>query len=183
MRTCLIIGNAANFREDLEAVKKFDCAVDFTIAVKRTIYQYSGQVDVFATLHPEMVADHIRRRFDAGFDMSFDVYTSKHVQLDHHTLGIKDILVYEKDWGGSSGLYAVQIATQIYSFDRILLAGMPLDQQPRAGDEGRWAPSDRGIARYREAWEKHFEQYASKVRSLSGWTQQLLGAPDKYWLG
>lgn len=84
-----------------------------------------------------------------------------------------------EEWGGSSGLYAVQIAINVFRLDRIVLCGVPIE----AG-----AGHIRGVEHwddaplYRQGWRRARPYIANRVRSMSGWTRELLGYPDRDWL-
>jgi hypothetical protein len=79
--------------------------------------------------------------------------------------------------GGSSSMFAVNIATHIFGYDRIILAGVPLDRSGRFyGDPQH--DGQAGYEGFRPAWEAAAARGdLSHVRSLSGWTRELLGAP------
>jgi hypothetical protein len=59
-----------------------------------------------------------------------------------------------------------------------VLAGVPLDY--RQGHFNKAAPWADG-ANYRKGWVDHVADMIN-VRSMSGWTRELLGAPDAAWL-
>ncbi len=62
--------------------------------------------------------------------------------------------------------------------DRMVLCGVPLDPaEAHYDDDKRWADA----GNYRRGWVTHKDEMSS-VRSMSGWTSQLLGAPDREWL-
>ena len=79
--------------------------------------------------------------------------------------------------GGSSGLYACQVA-QALCFRKAVLCGVPMTSDPRFFDPAPWA----GSARYRQAWARHKDRLGF-VRSMSGWTRDLLGEPDDLFMG
>ena len=80
------------------------------------------------------------------------------------------------DVAGSSGWAAAKMA-RLMGFDEIILCGIPIDD--RAYTNGRPARSfeDQEILQgYRRAIEGDTEHH-SAIRSMSGWTRELLGAP------
>ena len=98
--------------------------------------------------------------------------------------------------GGSSGLFAVTIALDM-GYDRIVLAGCPMEGALRVtypdgypgncgeDKDGYHDPmpnQSRGFAVYQQAWTRHFDLIKDKTRSVSGWTQELLGAPTAEWI-
>jgi hypothetical protein len=187
MMRCLIIGNGANFLYEADEAKKF-CTYNYTIVVKRVLYQYRGHVSAFVSLHPEWCNEYLQLRSDFGYNMGFDVYVPSLFPLSdaqRQQYGFTGRVYKAEDgWAGSSGLYAIRVARQLLGFDKIVLAGMPMDTQARYGDpvDSVWAGGDSGVHRYRRGWKQHLEHYQSQVRSMSGWTKDLLGKPDKKWL-
>lgn len=96
--------------------------------------------------------------------------------------GVASTVVKTK-WFGTSGLYAVQIALDELKADGVILAGVPID-----ANAGTLAPehslmSDAiRVAGYRPEWILALPEIKDRVRSMSGWTRDLLGAPDADWL-
>jgi hypothetical protein len=74
---------------------------------------------------------------------------------------------------GSSSLFAVRWALYC-GYRRIVLCGVPLTGVGPCGD----------YARFRAGWETNLDTWPLRecVRSMSGWTRELLGAPDDEFL-
>jgi hypothetical protein len=85
---------------------------------------------------------------------------------------------WTRDWAGSSGLFAVKIAREL-GHERVILAGVPMTVQG-----GHFRRRQRWTAAFgfRPAWERRRAELAPYVRSMSGWTQEIFGAPDRAWL-
>lgn len=79
--------------------------------------------------------------------------------------------------GGSSGLYAVEVARHVGA-TRIVLCGVPMDASVNPYHGATW----RGHRDHRPTW-KQLAAELDDVRSMSGWTADLLGLPDPTWLG
>jgi len=84
--------------------------------------------------------------------------------------------------GGSSGLFAVLGALEL-GYDQLILCGVTMDgkkkHDPTAGQLiDATCPYDS----YRPGWYKVQAQIKDKVRSMSGWTAELLGKPTREWL-
>jgi hypothetical protein len=63
--------------------------------------------------------------------------------------------------------------------DRVVLAGIPLTRQAGHCDEaGDW----RDAEKYRREWQDSADEMRPYVRSMSGWTRELLGEPTSEWL-
>jgi hypothetical protein len=88
--------------------------------------------------------------------------------FSHHT----------RDWQGSSGLFMVKIALE-EGFTHIILCGVPMDVD--ANHITRHKPWH-GAPGFARGWHRHMQELKPFVRSMSGWTQQVLGAPDMLWL-
>lgn len=140
---------------------------DAVCAVNDMISLWPGRLDYAASLHVEKLAAWIKKRKG---NKNFRVYSNS----------AKTGLVHRdrKDGGGSSSLFAV-FAMLDEGFDKIVVAGAPMI--PTAGHIVRkqaWA-SAHG---YRKGWINHHAIIAGKVRSMSGWTMERLGAPTAEWL-
>jgi hypothetical protein len=92
-----------------------------------------------------------------------------------------DVVPARLDQSGSSGLFAVRIALDVLKARRVVLAGMPMDDSPHVYDAGR--RSGPSFVPYRPEWRRAArDEFGGRVRSLSGWTADLLGRPDPEWL-
>lgn len=84
------------------------------------------------------------------------------------------VLVWRyKDPQGSSGLFALHVALTRLGYKRAVLAGIPI------ADEGQDASY---ATNYLQAWRERAPSYGDSVRSMSGNTNGLFGAPTKEWL-
>jgi hypothetical protein len=58
-------------------------------------------------------------------------------------------------------------------YQRIILCGCPLiGKNDKAGS----------YETFRRGWEARRQELEDRVRSMSGWTREYLGAPDREWL-
>lgn len=171
MKRALILGAAACLWDDLKALGHWDGDV---IVVNRAGIHYPGRIDHWVTLHPEMLGGWIEARAVAFGPGEFETWCQKEGdEVDH--------VVTDIEPRGSSGLFAVRIAL-LLGYERVVLAGMPIDDRPhfydadgkRSGPPFRYYMPDWLRARRRE--------FNGRVRSISGWTGEILGMPDKEWL-
>lgn len=82
-------------------------------------------------------------------------------------------------WDGSSGLFALQCALFEMGASAAILCGLPMES--RAGHfsvPGPWAST----TDYRRAFRAALPEIGGRVRSMSGWTQELLGSPTPTWI-
>lgn len=88
-----------------------------------------------------------------------------------------DQIVNLSDTEGSSGLQAVWVGKQYLGYDKIILAGVPMTNEPRISpnpyNEGNYQ------AGFFHVWVKYRDILKEFVRSLSGNTMELLGAPQQ----
>lgn len=149
-------------------------------AVNDAGWIYPGDIEAWCTLHPEMWPEWIAKR------------TLRHGEVGAYYTSISknqrvpDGIEFREvgHWGaGSSSLFAVTVALSL-GYSRILLCGVPMDSRPHAPGAGTWDGEswpDREVAIHREGWEFHKGRLGG-VRSMSGWTAELLGEPDDLFL-
>jgi hypothetical protein len=168
MSVGLIIGGAECVWDDAKAaLALFD--PDAFFAVKDQMYLWPLRVDYGVTLHPERTAGYLKRRKEKGLNNNFPVYAHRASPNTTHTTS---------DWQGSSGLFAIKVS-RIENISAVVLVGVPMTAS--AGHITRkkeWVPA----SQYRRGWLKHQSEIADTVRSMSGWTREIFGAPDKDWL-
>jgi hypothetical protein len=81
-------------------------------------------------------------------------------------------------------LYGVRLALEFGNADKVIVIGAPLDTSGHYWD-GKGKPSDslsQFLPGYKHGWEITLPKITNKVKSLSGWTQELLGTPTENWL-
>ncbi len=125
------------------------------------------------TLHPiklrEAQPKWLEARELAGFSAPAEVWAHTAHKFATHVL---------PDWRGSVGLHGVAVARK-KGFERIILAGVPM--QAIAGHFVRKVPWN-GCRSFTQGWEHRKREIAPFVRSMSGWTRQILGEPTLEWL-
>lgn len=166
-----ILGGAEGVWQEIGALQHM-VRPDIIIATNDAGAHYIGHIDHWVTLHPEKMAAWWDQRLRAGLPPPGQVWfhraASREFVLPH---------LHTPEWGGSSGLFAVKVAMEI-GCEKIILCGIPMEGTPHFHVP---APL-KGVGRYRRAWEERVGQLAENVRSMSGWTAQLLGQPDEVWL-
>jgi hypothetical protein len=130
---------------------------------------YPGRLDAWATLHHERFNEWKRRRVG-----NQDYRAFIHAPL----VGCEGEAVPDR-WAGSSGLFAAQIALSHLKARRVVLCGVPLDaDRAHFFNSASW---DDAVI-FRRGFVAALPVIRDTVRSLSGWTRDLLGAPDAQWL-
>ena len=162
-RQILILGGARCVWKDIESLA--DCMPDDIAAVNDIGSHWPGRLVFWASLHPRKLPHWEKQRTVHKYVNGYIRYGNKY--------GFPLVDKVVPDWGGSSGLFAVKIALDL-GYEDIILAGIPMEAE--AGhffNKQQWAECNR----YRAAWVKR--PWLSKfVRSCSGWTREILGAPD-----
>lgn len=131
---------------------------------------YPGHLDAWATLHHERFAEWRSRR--AG---NSDYRAIIHAPFP----GLDDAEIVPERWSGSSGLYAAQVALDNLGASGVVICGVPLDADRAHFFNGApWTDADV----FRRGFEAALPVIRDTVRSMSGWTRDLLGAPDAQWL-
>lgn len=168
MKPLLILGFAAGLFDDLAALGPFDADV---MAINRAGLVV-GALDHWVSLHPDQLAGFARRRDAAGLAGGFTTWSpDPGPGIDRVTTDVERF--------GTSALYGVRIALHRLGYDRVILAGVPLDDaQPYVGG----APIPQPLLGHRRAWRNARPEIVGRVRSLSGWTRRLLGAPSPAWV-
>jgi len=143
------------------------------VATNQAGTRYPGELDAWTSLHPDLFANALPRRLNAGLNRPLLYAPAKHSD----TPGIKPVA---PRWDGSSALYAAQIALKQMKAKRVILCGCPLDSDAgHIAIPGPWGDPDR----YRAGFVEALPEIEHTVRSMGGWTADLLGGPSEDWLG
>jgi hypothetical protein len=170
----MVLGSSADWLEDAVVVRTL-VEPDIVVAVNQAAVHWRGSVDHMATMHPELVPKWLTERAKLGLPRPRSLWCPAgrpRPRLDGYEFSEAPA------WGGSSGLLAVAVALQLGA-SHVICAGVPL--MPNAAhfhDKRKW-PDAR---RYHSAWERKLPVLKDRVRSCSGWTRELLGAPTAEWL-
>lgn len=164
----IALGGAERVWEDYEKARAL-CPYADVGAVNEAGRDYEGRLTVWATLHPEKSERWHRERSLAGRNMDFTAVSHKRIA------GARVDTVYSDKYGGSSGLYLCDVALNL-GYQRVIVCGIPMDGGAHYFDANEW----NDFKTYRRGWRKAAE--LGRIRSLSGWTRELLGAPNREWL-
>lgn len=172
MKTALVAGGAACVWDDIASARRM-FTPDIVVAVN-TIGIELEHVDHWATYHPDKFGAWLSRRRAKGY-VDPVLWSHKSVRPGP---GV-NVLKFEK---GSSGLLAVMVARRARA-ERIVVCGIPINTDPHFdGPEGHtWKEKD--LPGYRKGWADCMDDLGPYVRSMSGFTRELLGAPTREWLG
>jgi hypothetical protein len=123
------------------------------------------------TLHPQKLGGWLAEREKAGFPKPDATWC--HVKY----AGVSNVT---DDGRGSSGLFGVIVAHDKLGFDRIILAGVPMDE--KAGHFLRGAQPWKACEQFMGGWRIRQKELAPFVRSWSGWTGKSFGQPSLAFL-
>lgn len=151
---------------------------DTVFAVNQAGVTYQGALPHFATMHPELVPKWMGERDRAGQPRPGALWCPPGRPRSPH-FTFREI----PSWGGSSGLLAVTAAILPedeggLGIDKVVCAGVRLDKTPHFNDPAAWLDG----TRYRAAWMRRMNVLRDRVRCMSGWTREVLGAPTADWL-
>lgn len=85
---------------------------------------------------------------------------------------------------GSAGLWSIRLCLHYKWYERIILCGIPIDDQPRFYD-APWIKQIYSCTSVRYCWDEviaHNLIDKDRIRSMSGWTKEQFGQPEKDWL-
>lgn len=174
MRVLILGGGPKVFLDAARALSMFE--PDMVVAVNEVGAEWSGRLDHWVSLHPEIFPDLLRRRRANGLKVECRIWSYYRIeeQLDPP-------LEFEDDYdpSGLGGLYAIRVGKR-HGGTRFVLAGVPMDRSGNAfdgGDRRHWIN-----LRRRDAWRQRHGELASCVRSTSGWTREMFGEPTRDWL-
>jgi len=176
----LILGGAKCVFEDIDAALDLG-EYDYTIAINDIGARWLGHVDVWATLHFEKLPQWISDRQARGGKPVKQYFTHNEKSSPANFKGIQTQYRFDgQTKSGSSGLFAVKVALVDLNIDKAVLCGIPMLEKEAHffRPEADW----KGAASHRRGWEQTKNIIEHRVRSMSGWTRELLGAPTDEWL-
>lgn len=165
MPTALVIGGAECAWDDAyRALELFK--PDAFAVVNDMLGRWPLRIDYGCTLHPDKLGEFLRGRRGP---LPYQIWSHRaHKNAQRRTT----------DWAGSSGLFAVKVLRE-ENFDAIVVAGVPMvDKAGHIVRKETWPNANM----FRGGWKKRFGEIEPYVRSMSGWTMELLGPPTPEWL-
>jgi hypothetical protein len=175
----LILGGGQSVWDDVRALEEtlgrpWDGVV---IAANDVGCHWGRDLHHWVTLHPEKMSKWVQERVGHGHPGGYITWTRRGGRGADRQLD---------SWaGGSSGLLAVSVAAHI-GCTRIVLCGVPMNREPHFAESKvharnkPWSSADG----HWKAWQAPhvLTRLRAMVRSMSGRTRDLLGAPTLDWL-
>lgn len=183
MRTALVIGCAKNCWLEVWQAKQI-CSFDTIYCVKLAgVYFSEPRHFKWVTLHPEWSDDYERQRSEQGLHADYEIIAPPPGEVGMHGKkgNIARRVSYRypgMDSSASSGGYAAKVALED-GHDRVILAGVPMDTDASHFTRGKpWLQRDS----FTIGFKKSAQHFAGRVRSMSGWSAEILGTPTPDWL-
>lgn len=169
----VILGGSRGVWDDLRAAMALiRDQSHLIVATNHAGTRYEGDLDAWVSLHPDFFASALPQRVAAGGNTPRMFAPEQHPD----TTALKAVA---SRWNGSTSLYGAQIALKQMKATKVILCGAPLDADAgHIAVPGRWDYADR----YRAGFTAALPDIKDKVRSMGGWSADLLGSPDADWL-
>ena len=164
----MVLGAASTLPDDVARAGAFHGV----IAVNDAAIWWPGPLDAVVSFHPEDWPRRLRDRAAAGYPPPGRVIGWWWPPEEPHP-GIER-LEWEFPGGsgnGSSSLFATKVALIDLGFDRVTLCGVPLTEEAAHFNDARPFACARS---WRTAWRHLAPEWRARVRSMSGWTRDLL---------
>lgn len=174
----LVVGGAASVWEEVTAAQSLVRSVggNCKYFVCNDMIERFSKECVTCTLHVDKLPSWIANRATHKMCSPLDVWICSKEKDKPAAMFATRIT---DDWGGSCGLFATKIAIQEYSFSKVILCGVPMTIKGRHFVRGQpWGDQLTFVNR----WTPHLPYLRNHVRSLSGFTRDWLGHPDRDWL-
>lgn len=176
MGLAVVIGGANCVWQDVLALYAI-ATPDIVITVNDATAYYPGHVDAIATLHPRYLDDKhwISSRIERGYNKPERIFSQS--RKNHVTDVIADYNWPEMTFTGSSGLFGVRVALEYYNCS-VVCCGVPMTKENNHFfDNNKWGDA----VLFADQWDKVLHRLAGRVKSMSGYTADLLGKPTKDW--
>lgn len=181
MKKALVIGSAECLFEDVRKAREIG-AYDALFVVKMTGCIWPEPFDFWPSLHPEYFPGYEAERKKRGLPGGYQTVAPPEKELNSIARGfpvnVRNTYLFPGlNASGGSGLYAAKCAID-FGFQRVVLAGVPMTTEKHFARGKNWTQRDSFVKGWREA----LPLIKATVRSMSGWSRQLLGAPTPEWL-
>ncbi len=170
----LCLGGAPSVWADFEEAKRLVGArPHIVIACNDAIPACPDDLDAVATHHPEKLQAWRDARAAAGFNTDYRVFVAGPWPQ------MRDAEYAAPVWDGTSGLFCAQVAILTMGASGAICCGTPLDAEAgHIARPGEWSDG----RRFRSGWRDAMTAAGGRLRSMCGWTRDVLGAPTEQWL-
>lgn len=169
-KRAIVLGGGGTLWDDIEQARAL-FEPDLVIACNHAGRDYPGRVDHWVTMHPDLRSRWTGERIKNGFPPAGRLWHPRHRGIQPDSTAIES-------WAGSSGMLCVAVAYELRC-SHIVLCGVPMDKMAGHYDDPKpWTEA----RQYHAVWERLRPRIKGRVRSMSGWTRDRLGAPTEEWL-
>lgn len=179
-RLGLVIGCAeGNFDEARAAIALRK--PDLVYCVKIAGIHWPERFDFWVGLHPEWQADYSEQRRKLGLPDGYKTVACLSAELGKKQGEIPVDRRCSYRWPGmnssaSSGIFGAKVALE--DCDKVILAGIPMNKGKHFTRGKPWGD----LNSFADGLRHAMPHLSGRVKSMSGKTQELLGAPDAEWL-
>ena len=178
-RPIIVMGGAKCVWDDLKKAQEMLGDREHDLAAINDIgVHYPYRIHHWLSLERK-ISEWYESRVNNKLDMRLLVHVYYHDRLIDHKRHINYFWKMNRS-PIMSGIFG-PIALNALGYSKIVLAGIPSDNQARFFD-----PPDRTYHSYKassESWRRHQKYFGDTLRSMSGYTKELFGEPTRRWLG
>ncbi len=171
-----VLGGAECVWADLASAQVL-CKPDVIVAVNDIGVDYPGEIDHWVSFHSDFLGKWSRARAARGLPPAKTYWTGQGGPTRAAPEGTKTVNAV----GGSSGMLATFAALRS-GVAKVILCGVPIDPAMRHYHEGKRGAAWKEASKYQKHWRAAEADFRGRVKSMSGWTAELLGSPTKEWL-
>jgi len=176
-KVALIVGCAPCWEDDLNQFKTI-CS-EFDVFAIGLDCPYKEEIKYFVTYHIEDIEAYKRKRTGdykiISHTNDFIKYSRERRKKPEWANTNVDIVYPHQAPSGSSSLLGTKAALFKLGYNKVVLIGCPMDT-------GSIENKAKSYSVFRKGWLYFKSDLVGKVKSMSGWTKELLGEPTKGWV-
>jgi len=148
---------------------------DYVLCTNDLGVDYPDEIDHWCTMHPDKLTGWVNARRKAGRPDAKQLWIPQHREPPKELTGL---VRHAPSWGGSSGLLCCVVVLKILNC-RAVLAGVPMTADTAHYNSSKpWTD----VVHYTSNWIRFRSELNDRIKSMSGWTKELLGEPTAEWL-
>ena len=176
-KVALIVGCAPCWEDDLNRFKTI-CS-EFDVFAIGLDCPYKEEIKYFVTYHIEDIEAYKRKRTGdykiISHTNDFIKYSRERRKKPEWANTNVDIVYPHQAPSGSSSLLGTKAALFKLGYNKVVLIGCPMDT-------GSIENKAKSYSVFQKGWLYFKSDLIGKVKSMSGWTRELLGEPTKEWI-
>jgi len=176
-KVALIVGCAPCWEDDLNRFKTI-CS-EFDVFAIGLDCPYKEEIKYFVTYHIEDIEAYKRKKTGdykiISHTNDFIKYSRERRKKPEWANTNVDIVYPHQAPSGSSSLLGTKAALFKLGYNKVVLIGCPMDT-------GSIENKAKSYSVFRKGWLYFKSDLVGKVKSMSGWTKELLGEPTKGWV-